>query len=221
MQLYLKLFNCAFVTDSGVNLVWNLRGRGCGSKNFDFLGKFPWNFDFFSGNFSIKFDFSSQISEEFRIFRQFHKKFRCRFFYAISPKNRFFRANFKKNRFSQVISQKKSIFLGKFPKSFDFTISGNFTRNFDFPGKNWLFTAISWQIILSFFKSHHFRRYILYMIRYILRHPRPPATLCDPTTPCPKSGGRDPPNPPGLTPVVTEVLIWIHKWNNCCRSILI
>src|SRR6218665_1267590 len=43
--------------------------------------------------------------------------------------------------------------------------SGNFT-NFDFLGKNWPFTATSGQIILFFFKSHHFRTYFLYMIRY-------------------------------------------------------
>ena len=65
-------------------------------------------------------------------------------------------------------------FLGKFPKNFNF-VSGNFTKNsifqgkfpknIDFPGKNWLFTAISGQIILFLFKSHHFRTYFLYMIR--------------------------------------------------------
>jgi len=36
--------------------------------------------------------------------------------------------------------------------------------NFDFPGKNWSFTAMSGQIILFLFKSHHFRTYFLYMI---------------------------------------------------------
>src|SRR6218665_512679 len=85
-----------------------------------------------------------------------------------------------------------SDFLGKFPK------------NIDFPGKNWLFTAISGQIILFLFKSHHFRTYFLYMIRYNIyfttrprRHdpPRDP-----PRPPPPKSGGATP-NPPGLTPM--------------------
>src|SRR6218665_1378862 len=45
---------------------------------------------------------------------------------------------------------------------------GKFRKNFDFPGKNWPFrpTATSGQIILFLFKSHHFRTYFLYMIRY-------------------------------------------------------
>src|SRR6218665_3727023 len=72
-------------------------GCGSGSRNFDFLGKFTKNFDFFrqlfsqridflgqisekflflSGNFTKNFDFSRQISEKYRFFRQFHKKFR-------------------------------------------------------------------------------------------------------------------------------------------------
>jgi len=52
---------------------------------------------------------------------------------------------------------------------------------------NCSFTAGSGQIILFLFKSHHFRTYFLYMIRYnnISRPPRP---LCDP--PC------DLPRPP-------------------------
>jgi len=40
-----------------------------------------------------------------------------------------------------VVSQKSSIFQGKFSKKSDFL--GNFTKDFDYPGKNWLFTAIS------------------------------------------------------------------------------
>jgi len=73
------------------------------------------------------------------------------------------------------LGKKKSIFLGKFPNILIF--SGNFTqtiqfflgklsenfylfrqfhKNFDFPGKNWSFTATSGQIILFLFKSHHF-----------------------------------------------------------------
>jgi len=86
------------------------------------------------------------------------------------------------------------IFQGKFPKNFDFfqvilykisIFHGKFQRNIDFSGKNWLFTAVSRQIILFLFKSHNFRIYFLYMIRYnnILR------PVHDPTTPCSKSCG--------------------------------
>src|SRR6218665_3831622 len=75
---------------------------------------------------------------------------------------------------------------------------------FDFPAKNCSFTATSGQIILFLFKSLHFRTYFLYMIRYnnISRPVDDPPTipLRPPTTPCPKSGGRDP-QPPGLTPL--------------------
>src|SRR6218665_3622041 len=78
---------------------------------------------------------------------------------------------------------------------------GKFLKNIDFSGKNWLFTAISGQIILFLFKSHHLRIYFLYMIRYnnILRPVHDPTT--PPRPPCQKSGGSRPPNPPGLTPM--------------------
>ena len=127
------------------------------------------------------------------IFRQFHKKFR--FSRKISPKFRFCFRQFKK----------KSIFQGKFAKNYDFfqvilykipIFHGKFPKNIYFAGKNWLFTAISGQIILFLFKSHHFRTYFLYIIRYnnILRPVHDPlATPHDPT--CPKSGGSRPPNP--------------------------
>jgi len=98
--------------------------------------------------------------------------------------------------FFQVISQKFLIFQGKFLKNFDFL--GNFTENFDLPGNNWLFTAISGQIILFLFKSHHFRTYFLCMIRYnnILRPVHDPMTpLRPPRSLCPKSGGLRPPTP--------------------------
>jgi len=36
-------------------------------------------------------------------------------------------------------------------------------KNLEFSGKNWTFTATSWQIILYLFKSHHFQTYFLYM----------------------------------------------------------
>jgi len=62
----------------------------------------------------------------------------------------------EKFRFFQAISLKKiPIFTGKFTINFDF--SGNFKKEFEFSGKNWPFTATSWQIILFLFKSYHFR----------------------------------------------------------------
>src|SRR6218665_2418592 len=63
--------------------------------------------------------------------------------------------------FFQIISQRNSIFQGKFPTNCDFL--GNF-KKIDFPGKNWLFTAIFGQIILFLFKSHHFLTYFLYTL---------------------------------------------------------
>src|SRR6218665_1218012 len=89
-----------------------------------------------------------------------------------------------------------SIVPGKFPINFNFfrqlkkiLFSRQISKtNFDFPGKNWPFTATSGQMILFLLKSDHFRTYSLYMIRYNnislpvhdppttrLRPPRPPA----------------------------------------------
>src|SRR6218665_3017348 len=77
--------------------------------------------------------------------------------------------------------QKILLFSGNFTKNFNFPrqISEKFRfsqaisqKNFNFPGKNWPFTATSEQVILFLFKSHHFRTYFQYMIRYnILRPP--------------------------------------------------
>ena len=73
-------------TGSGVNLVWNLGGRGSAPTKISiFQGKFPRNFDF-SGNFKKNSIFSRQIFEIFRFFQanfqkisiffgQFKKKF--------------------------------------------------------------------------------------------------------------------------------------------------
>jgi len=92
------------------------------------------------------------------------------------------------------------IFQGKFPKNFDFL--DDFTENFDLPDKIAYLQVISGQIILFLFKSHYFRTYFPYMIRYnnILRpvhdpHDPPATPLRPPRSPCPKSGGPRPPTP--------------------------
>src|SRR6218665_3155847 len=106
--------------------------------------------------------------------------------------------------------KKMSISTGKFPKIFSFfqailqkniefcrQISENFDffrqlKGFDFQAKNCPFTATSGQIILFLFKSNHFRRYFLYMIRYN-NISRPVQDSNDPLRPslrppCSKSG---------------------------------
>jgi len=85
-------------------------------KKSIFQGKFPTNFDFFSGNFTKKFDFSRQISEEFRFYRQFNKKFR--FSRKISI---FYRQFHKKVDFSGQISEKFRFFSDNFTQNFDFS----------------------------------------------------------------------------------------------------
>src|SRR6218665_3799194 len=72
------------------------------------------------------------------------------------------------------------------------------SQKFQFSRQNCPFTAASGQIILFLFKSHLFRTYLLYIIRYNniprpVHDPlRPP---CDHHDPLPKFWGRDPPNP--------------------------
>src|SRR6218665_336610 len=95
--------------------------------------------------------------------------------------------------------------------------SGNFTKNFNFPRNNWPFTATSGQIILFRFKSHRFRRYFLYMIRYNnisrpVQDPQRPPRL--PHDSLPKIWGRDsqppiidaPDRPKGFSSAVTSSL---------------
>src|SRR6218665_432006 len=67
---------------------------------------------------------------------------------------RFFQANFREN----------SIFSDNFKEKFRF-FQANFQKNSIFQAKQ-AFTATSGQIILIFFKNHHFRTYFLFMIRY-------------------------------------------------------
>src|SRR6218665_4039142 len=147
------------------------------TKNFDFLEKIP-KISIFSGNFTKNFYFLGHFTKRFDFLRKFAKHF-------------YFFRQFKKIRF----------FQGKFPKNFDFL--GNFTKNFDFPGINWLFAAISGQIILFLFKSHHFLTYLLYMVRYMIFYA--PSTI--PTTPhdppAQNLGGSRLPNPPHLPLSIT------------------
>jgi len=107
----------------------------------------------------------------------------------------------KQIRFFQANFPKKLNFSGIFTKNFDSyrQISGEyrfFSGNlnfFDFPGKNVPFIATSGQIILFLFKSHQFRTYFLYMIRYNnISRPIHVSPCASTITPCPKSGGRDP-----------------------------
>src|SRR6218665_274580 len=103
-------------------------------------------------------------------------------------------------------------------QNFDF--SWQISEKYRFSRQNWLFTAISGQIILFLIKSHHFRTCFLYMKRYnnILRPVHDPP--CDPLTtpPCSKSGGRDTPNPPGLTPMSLVYIVVasdLHPKHEC------
>jgi len=98
----------------------------------------------------------------------------------------------KKFRFVQAILQKISIFSKQILKKFRFLQA--ILKKINFSSKNWSFTATSSQIILLLFKSHHFRTYFLYKIRYnnISRpvHGRPPATPYD--APAQNRGSRPP-----------------------------
>ncbi len=127
---------------SGVNLVWNLEGRGSGSTKFRF--------------------FQANFREISIFFRQFHKK--IRFFQAIFKKFWFFQANFWKISifsgkfvtnfgFSRQIFEKFRFFQANF-KKFPFS-QGNFwkiwffqaiLKKIDFPGKNCSFTATFGQL---------------------------------------------------------------------------
>ena len=128
----------------------------------------------------------------FHFFRQFHKQksiFRANFL-----KISIFSGNFTKNFDSLGKFPKILIFFRQFHKKSIF--QGKFQKNFNFPGKNWLFTAISGQVILFLFKVTTF----LYMTRYNilrpvhgpLRHSQPPAQDLGVATP----------KPPGLTPMI-------------------
>src|SRR6218665_3715343 len=155
------------------------------------------------------------------------KSFDIFFQIIIFTKNFYFSRQISERfRFFQVISPKSSTLQGKFPRKIsnslsnfteNFNFLGNFTKNFDFQGKNWLFTGISGQIILVIFKSHHFRTYFLYIMRYnkMLRpihdpydHPSP----CDPLQPHPPlPPAQNPdPQPPGLTPTCMYCSMFVH-----------
>ena len=98
-----------------------------------------------------------------------------------------------------------SIFQGNFPKNSTFFRQ---FKQFDFPGKNCSFTANSGQIILFLFKSHNFRTYFLYMIRYnnISRPVHDP--LQPPRPLCPKPGGS---RPQSLRIDASVVMNWTRR----------
>jgi len=100
----------------------------------------------FSRNISKKFGFFQAISQKIDFLGQFPQNFE------------FVSGNLTINRFLRTHFWKISIFSGNFIQNSDF--SCQISENIDFPGKNWLFTAISGQII---FKGHHFRTYLMYM----------------------------------------------------------
>src|SRR6218665_2444532 len=95
----------------------------------------------------------------------------------ISENFEFIRQFKKKIDFSRQISEKYQFF-----QAISYKIS-------IFQAKNWPFTATSGQIILFLFKSHHFRTYFLYIIKYNnisrpVREPlRPPAQNLGVSTP--------------------------------------
>ena len=148
-----------------------------------------------SGNFTKKLFYRAQWAHLRRIsiFRQFHKKFD--FLRKFSKNFDFVSGNFTKNRFFRANIRKLLIFSDNFVQNFDF--SWQISEKYRFSRKK---LAFSGQIILFFCKSHHFRTYFLYMIRYnnILR---PHDPVQPPTTPLPKIWGVATPIPPGLTPM--------------------
>src|SRR6218665_1736590 len=92
--------------------------RGSGSKNFDFLGKFPKNLDSFRKFHKQKINFSGQISEKFRFVQVISQKISI--LQVKFPKNFNFLRQFPKIfRFSRQFN-KKSICQGTFKKNFDF-----------------------------------------------------------------------------------------------------
>src|SRR6218665_1114320 len=109
----------------------------------------------------------------------------------------------KKNRFLEANFRKCSISSGNFTKKFRFfeenfrkiSFFRKFKKKLEYPGKNWPFTATSWQIIIFLFKGHHFRTYFLHMIRYNnISGP----VHAPPAIPLPKNWGSRPSQPPRI-----------------------
>src|SRR6218665_1524840 len=92
----------------------------------------------------------------------------------------------KKFDFSRQISDKLDFFR-QFQKIFRFSKAGK-NCPLQLQYENTIQYNTSEQIILFLFKSHHFRTYFLYMIRYIIIFLRLQKF-------CPKSGSGDLPNP--------------------------
>ena|SRR6218665_3627883 len=126
-------------------------------------------------------------------------------------------------RFWPLLVQRPSISSGNFTKNSIFhanfrkiSIFRKCLKTFEFQGKNWPFTATSWQIIPFFFKSHHFRTYFLNMIRYnnnnnnFTTRPRPTRPpMRPPTTPAQNLGVATS-QPPGLTPLSLIVSVYMY-----------
>jgi len=81
------------------------------------------------------------------------------------------------------------------------------SQKFQFSRQNCPFTAASGQIILFLFKSHHFRTYLLYIIRYnnISRPPWLPAT---PNVPSAQNLGVSTPPTPRIDTQGAEIIMW-------------
>src|SRR6218665_864806 len=93
---------------------------------------------------------------------------------------------------SWIRVKKCSTFLDKFSRKISIFHAIS-QKKFDLLGKDGPFTVTSGQIIISLFKSHLFRTYFMYLIRYKLNNiSRPPCELHDPL---PKIWGLRPPIP--------------------------
>jgi len=121
------------------------------AKYFDFLGTFRKNLYFFR-QFPPNNQFFNAHLSRILIFRQFHKKFD--FLGKFPKKFDFVSGNFTRNRLFRANLRKILIFSGYSIQNSDF--SGKISEKYRFSTQNWLFTAISGQIILFLFKSHHF-----------------------------------------------------------------
>ena len=193
---------------SGVNLVWNLGGRGSGSTEFRFFqANFReilifsrqfhkkmvfqanfWKISIFQANFFTNFGFSKEIFEKFRFFSgKFSKEFK--FFRQL--KKSIFQA---KTAHFQLLLGKLFYFSSKV-NTFEHTLLHSFIPDiYIAPLKETYSEALSVQL-----------QYFLYMIRYSVSRPvhDPPAIPS-----YRKSGASQPPNSP-------------QDWRSCAPSQLL